>query len=146
MSKDSVVIVLAVAVFGPLLTYIIAARRLSGKIKNSEASDLWAESRAIREWSSGQVKELTTQLDALEERFRILEEKHGELATENKRLREEKEHLERLLAEERAFNDRLRWEAEHSPRRRRSDEHFTNGKDTSDDTGDPGQRDSDSPA
>jgi regulator of replication initiation timing len=143
MTKDSAWVILAVAIVGPLLTYIVAARRLSGRIKNSEASDLWAESRSIREWSTGQVKELTAQIDDLEERFRKLEASHSELAIENKGLRKEKEHLERLLAAERAFNDRLRWEAERSPRRRRSDEHFTTGEDKCDSTGDSRERDGD---
>lgn len=114
-------------VFAPLLTYLVAARRLSGKIKNSEATELWAESRSIREWSTNQVKELNDHVDELEKRLVEVEHKNGELLEENKRLLREKHHLELLLEQEREFNSRLRWEAERSPRRRRTDGHFSEG-------------------
>ncbi len=39
----------ALGVFaGPVLTYIIATKKLSGKIATSEASELWDEARQIR--------------------------------------------------------------------------------------------------
>lgn len=132
-------IVLLVALIGPLLTYIVAAKRLSGRIKNSEASDLWAESRSIRDWSTAQVKELNDQIDRMEIRLTELELKNGELLEENKRLLQQCVHLEHQLEQERTFNSHLRWEAEHSPKRRRTDEHFINEEETpSDDAGNEG--------
>jgi len=40
---------LAVALFAPVGAYLVAARRMSGRIASSEASELWDESRSIRE-------------------------------------------------------------------------------------------------
>lgn len=117
-------------VLGPLLTYLIAARRLSGRIKDSEASELWAESRSIRDWTTERVRELTQHVDQLETRITELEVKNGELLAENRRLMEENQHLTRLLEQEREFNKRLKWEAEHSPKRRQSDKHFMEGEET----------------
>lgn len=115
-------------VLGPLLTYLVAARRLSGSIKDSEASSLWAESSSIREWSTERVRELTAHVTDLEGRMESLETKNGELLQENKQLIMEKAHLDHLLEQERSFNARLRWEAEHSPKRRQNDQHFVDGE------------------
>ncbi len=73
------------------VTYLIAARNLSGKIKNSEASELWAESRSIREWSTARVKELNDHIDELESRIDKLEE-------DNRKLQREKEELKAEIA------------------------------------------------
>lgn len=75
---------LIVALFSPLITYLIAARRLSGRIRDSEASELWAESRSIREWSTDRVKELNQHVDELEERVREFETANSELVKENR--------------------------------------------------------------
>lgn len=124
------VLILGILV-GPLLTYLVAARKLSGRIKDSEASSLWEESRSIREWSTERVRELTKHIDELETRMVSLETKNGELLAENKQLILDKAHLEHLLEQERAFNIRLRWEAEHSPKRRQNDQHFVEGEEKS---------------
>lgn len=58
-----------VAVIGafvlPLVTYLVAARRFSGRIESSEAADLWEESRSIRDWSQAHIKELREEIDTL---------------------------------------------------------------------------------
>jgi hypothetical protein len=75
-------VAVAVALLGPLGAYLVAARQMSGKIKNSEASELWAESRSIRDWSSARIKECHEHIDELEKRIDELEE-------ENRKLRDE---------------------------------------------------------
>lgn len=80
-------IALVVAVIAPLATYLVAARRLSGRIKDSEATELWAESRSIRDWSTSRMKELSDEIKELETRLNELEEKNRELAEENRILK-----------------------------------------------------------
>lgn len=124
-----------VAIISSLVTYLIAARNLSGKIKNSDASQLWAESRSIREWSMERVKELDAHIDRLEQRVIEVEKRNTALAEENRKLQREiydlrntinemqtqNTTLTNLLNDEKAQNAHLRWEAEHAPRRRASD-------------------------
>lgn len=83
---DPVVGTIVGALAAALVTYLVAARNLSGKIKNSDAAQLWAESSDIRKWSTERVKELSDDLDALKDRMSELEKQNGELASENRKL------------------------------------------------------------
>lgn len=56
---DPTVLAVAVAIAAPLGAYLVAVRRLSGKIGSSDAHDLWEESKAIRDWSSERLDALT---------------------------------------------------------------------------------------
>jgi regulator of replication initiation timing len=138
-NNDPTWILVIGVVFGPLLTYIIAARRLSGKIKNTDATELWAESRSIREWSTERVEKLTEDIEELRHRMAELEHVNGQLADDNRRLTAENYHLRNLLDQERAFNDRLKWEAEHSLGRRGTDKHFLEEGEQDGHTRDPGE-------
>jgi len=60
------------ALVGSLVSYLIAARRFSGKIETTEARDLWAESASIRRWSERRI-------EALEQRVVALEKENTEL-------------------------------------------------------------------
>jgi septal ring factor EnvC (AmiA/AmiB activator) len=125
----------AIALVTSLATYLVAARNLSGKIKNSDASELWAESRSIREWSTERVKELDEHIDRLEDRLSEVEKANHILTEENRKLTRELFELRasfhdiqtqngtlmRLLEQEKSLVSQLRWEAEHSPRRRYTD-------------------------
>jgi uncharacterized coiled-coil DUF342 family protein len=136
---DPVVGVILAAVVGPMGAYIVAARKMSGQIKDSEATELWAESRSIREWSTSRVKELDDHVNELELRLTELEIKNGELASENRRLvreaveaqvtiQEQRARIETLITDldaARQLINRLQWEAEHAPRRRASDPDVT---------------------
>lgn len=127
----------AIALVTSLATYLVAARNLSGRIKNSDASELWAESRSIREWSTERVRELDEHIDRLEDRLGIVEKANHALTEENMRLNRELFELRnnlhdlqtqngslmRLLEHEKSLVSQLRWEAEHSPRRRYNDPH-----------------------
>jgi len=67
------------ALAGPIVAYIVAARRFSGKIETTEARELWKESRAIREWSQRRMRELEQRNRALEDRVEHLENENAEL-------------------------------------------------------------------
>lgn len=64
---------------GSLLTYLMAARKASGRIRSSDASDLWEESSAIR-------RECAERVRVLETRVSELEGMNMDLMTENFRL------------------------------------------------------------
>lgn len=91
MSPTTVALVAAVA--GPLGAYIVAARRFSGKIASSDATDLWKESSAIREWSSTQIAVLSQHVAKLEERVSSLEGSNEDLSRENRTLLRENQKL-----------------------------------------------------
>lgn len=132
-------VVIIVALISPLITYLIAAKKLSGRIKDSDATELWSESRAIREWSTERVKELNEVIARLETRMTEVEKMNSELAEENRKLsrevydlrnqvhdlEENKIVLLRKIDEEQVLITQLRWEAENSPRRRHSDPTLT---------------------
>jgi predicted RNase H-like nuclease (RuvC/YqgF family) len=87
------VIATVAAVVGPLAAYLVAARRFSGKISNSDATDLWKESSAIREWSSTQIAKLTEHVERLEARVVLLEGSNEGLSRENRTLLRENQKL-----------------------------------------------------
>lgn len=64
----------AAGLAGPLVAYLAAARRFSGKIASSDASELWAESKSIRE-------HLHEEIAALKRRVAGLEQDNRNLAT-----------------------------------------------------------------
>lgn len=69
-------VALIAAVAGPLGGFLFAARKLSGKIKTSDAEDLWKESRSMRDT-------LNATIDRLERRIAFLEESNLRLRSEN---------------------------------------------------------------
>ena len=75
-------IAIVVALIAPLGAYLLAARQFSGKIKTSDASELWTESRSIREWSQARIRELHEREDELETRIANLEALNTTLKTE----------------------------------------------------------------
>lgn len=81
-----------VALLAPLATYLVAVRQLSGRIKNSDASELWEESRSIRDWSAARIKELLEHIERLEVRVEELEATNHTLERENIRLKMEAQH------------------------------------------------------
>lgn len=67
------------AIVGPIGAYLAAARRFSGKVDTTEATDLWKEAASIRKWS-------TDRIESLEKRVGDLEQGNSELVRENVRL------------------------------------------------------------
>lgn len=66
---DPALIAIVVAVIAPLGTYLIAARRFSGKINTTEAQELWKESGKIREWSQQRIDAQDIKIAKLETRI-----------------------------------------------------------------------------
>lgn len=138
-------VAIVVAIIGPFLTYLISSRKMSGEIRHSEATELWAESRSIREYSSGRIKELDDHIDDLEERLTKVELANTELAADNRKLmreiydyrsriqnlQEDKSTLTRLLAQEQELTAHLKEAANLPPHRRRDDPPLVENGDTS---------------
>ena len=78
------------AVIGALVTYLVAARRLSGKIASSEAKDLWEEAGKIRDWAY-------TEIDSLRKRLEAAERAHESCLKENAELRRRVSALENKI-------------------------------------------------
>lgn len=70
------------AIIGPLVTYIAANRKLSGKINTSEAESLWAESASIREDYRSRLDQANQRITDLEVRFSGCERQNIELTLE----------------------------------------------------------------
>lgn len=99
------------AILGPLVTFLIVAKRFSGKIANSEAGDLWKESAAIRadlfkrnEYLTQKLEETGEQLRDLARQLDDLDDRIGELRAENTRLKAENTRLKKRVTELEALN------------------------------------------
>jgi chromosome segregation ATPase len=90
---DPTVVAVIAAVAGPLGAYVVAAKRFSGRIASSDATELWKESSSIREWSGAQITALTQKVERLESSVRALEDNNEELAHENRVLLGKNEKL-----------------------------------------------------
>jgi chromosome segregation ATPase len=90
----SLFIALAAIVFAPLIGYITASRKLSGKIGTSDADALWSESKAIREDYRNQLGEANRRLVRCEERIAQVEGLNSDLVRENLGLRKRIDTLE----------------------------------------------------
>jgi hypothetical protein len=73
------ILVALLALGSPLLAYLIAVRKASGRIRATDASDLWTEAGNIR-------RECAERVRVLEARVAELEGRNMELAIENARL------------------------------------------------------------
>lgn len=71
----------------PFLGYLAAVRRLSGKINTSDANQLWAESKSIREDYREQIRRANEHIAVLEQRLDICDERNKKLVDENRELR-----------------------------------------------------------
>lgn len=80
--SDSAFAIVALIV-GPLFAYIGISRRLSGKIGTSEAADLWAESRSLREDAAQKLALSEGRINVLEVRVRELEKDNTRLSEKN---------------------------------------------------------------
>jgi predicted RNase H-like nuclease (RuvC/YqgF family) len=72
-----------VALVGPLVTYLVAAKRLSGKIGSSEAEQLWEESSSIRREYAARIEQLTKTVRDCQRRMAKLERRNDALEKEN---------------------------------------------------------------
>jgi predicted nucleic acid-binding Zn-ribbon protein len=97
--NPALVIALAAAVIGPLVAYLGASRKLSGKIGTSEAADLWAESGKIRDDYRARIDVANVRQAELESRVARLEGENNTLVRENISLHARIDTLERENAE-----------------------------------------------
>lgn len=56
------------------LAYLVQKRRQSGSPQTSEAADLWAESKSIREFQAKEMADLRIELESLKKRFVVVEQ------------------------------------------------------------------------
>ena len=87
-----IIVSLLAAIAAPIGAYLVAARRLSGKIGTSDAAELWDEAARMRE-------HLTARLDTAYERASTLEERISTLEKESRALRAEHREQVRALEE-----------------------------------------------
>lgn len=88
------VVPIAVALAAPLFVFLGIAYKLSGRIRTSEASQLWEEAGRMREEylerarsCEIQLKQIRNELQVVTARCEILTKTNRELRDENKRLR-----------------------------------------------------------
>lgn len=89
---------------GPVLAYVLSARRLSGKITTSDATSLWTESGNLRREYKTEIGELRIIVTKLRDRVNDLEDKNELLHLENGELRLE---VTRLRSENRLLKLRV---------------------------------------
>lgn len=83
----SVTIAVFAAAIGPIGAYLVAARRLSGKIANSDAEQLWAESKSIRDWSKDRLESCEDEIRELREALGKISSRLAVVEAENENLR-----------------------------------------------------------
>lgn len=73
------IVAIIAAIGAPLAAYLVAAKRFSGRIESSDAAELWAESRSIRDWSQRRIDELQREVTRLREELRVARGRIAEL-------------------------------------------------------------------
>lgn len=91
------IIPLLIAMVAPLGAYLLAARRMSGKVDTSTATELWTEARAIRSDYREQLAGAADRTRLLEERVAKLEGQNNDLVQENLALKTKVVALETLV-------------------------------------------------
>lgn len=89
---DPILGVIIAALVAPIGAYLLAAKRMSGKIGTTEAATLWEESRAIREWSAARIDKCDEEILRLKVELEKAKARIAELEKEKRR-------LERLMRE-----------------------------------------------
>lgn len=103
----SVLIPVTIALVGPIGAYLVASRRLSGKIGTSEAGDLWKESQSIRNDYRDRLGVADDRTRDLEKRVAKLEELNNDLVRENIHCRGEVAELKATISVLRATITKL---------------------------------------
>jgi hypothetical protein len=93
--NSAVWVPIVVAVIAPIGAYLLAARKMSGKVSTSDATQLWKEAGAIRDDYRGQLQLAGARVQNLEGRIGRLEDQNDVLLAENATLRLRITELER---------------------------------------------------
>src|SRR5690242_7067735 len=112
MADPTTIIPLVAAFAGALLAYLGTVRKLSGKVKTSDASQSWEEARLMREDYRSRIAELNVVISGREKRMGELEKRNDELYVENGRPARMLEDHEAPIAELRGQQHRLSEENE----------------------------------
>ena len=105
-----------IAVIAPLGAYILAVRKMSGKIATSDADALWRESGQIRDDYRMRLHDAMDRIAGLETRVASVEAVNAELVQENagltrevSRLTSENVKLREQVADLQLANKELEW-------------------------------------
>lgn len=79
---------LVAAIIGPLFAYLAAAKKLSGKIETSEASDLWEEAARLRQEYKEEIAQLRKEIQDCADNVRNLKKKNQLLEEEVRKLKD----------------------------------------------------------
>jgi chromosome segregation ATPase len=93
----TVLVPLAIALVAPVGAYLLAARKMSGKIATSDATQLWAEARNIRDDYRSRLIAAGERYSELEARVANLERVNTGLVAENYDLKAKIAELEKLV-------------------------------------------------
>jgi chromosome segregation ATPase len=86
------------AVVAPIGVYLVAARRMSGKVATSDAAQLWQEAGSIRDDYRAQLLQANERAVSLEIRMAKAETENSECRRENYELRHKVEDLEQMVS------------------------------------------------
>jgi len=92
-----ILVPLVIAIVGPILTYLVAARKVAGRVTSSEAKDLWAEGKAIRDMLNDRIEVLENRIEELGQRVEKLSAEILDLRGERAVLIAERDALMRRL-------------------------------------------------
>lgn len=94
----AILVPVAVALIAPVVTYVVAARKMSGKIATSDASELWEESRSIRDDYRMRLLQANERALSVEVRLASIEARNTDLERENYMLKQRIAELEEIVA------------------------------------------------
>ena len=100
--NPEVYIPIIVAIIAPIGAYLLAARKMSGKVTTSDASQLWAESRDIRDDYRIRLGGANDRIVGLEVRVAKCEQDNTNLVKDNLTLQRRIDELNDLVVELRA--------------------------------------------
>lgn len=99
MQSEWLTLVLAaIALVGPLLTYQLAKRSQSGTIETSDARSLWGENAGLRAMLSDQITRLSGEIDRLSQENERLGQENRSLNEQVKQLTVEVQDLREQIA------------------------------------------------
>jgi len=86
---DPIFGIVIAALVGPIGAYLVAVRQMSGKIGSSQATDLWKESAAIRDWATARIDKCDEEILRLNTELAVARTRIEELERCNRKLQRE---------------------------------------------------------